>query len=336
MYDIIRLGDSMKNQKHIKSIIALLLVSVMLVCLCSCSLKKENGMATKSADNSVTQANAVIDYTTEAVSQETTTQPVQTTLQPTQPATQPVTEAPTQAQVVTEAPEVSGTNTITDGNKTVVYPLALESSAKTYPVIAWANGTGCPTQLYIKLIEAIANGGYIVVADSTVMSGDGTAQIDSIDYIINKNSDSSSVFYNKVDTYAIGVSGQSQGGRSCINAAQRDGRIRCVVSIAGASSADEARGLTTPCFFITGTNDNIVVSSKWCQPSYDAVAGRAAYASLIGGTHLSFNTHTDTMAQYTLDWFNAYLKNDANAKAVFQSGGKLANDSAWTDFQNKN
>ncbi|MBE6827537.1 MAG: hypothetical protein E7514_02845 [Ruminococcaceae bacterium] len=316
------------GKNKVKGITALLLVSVLLFGLCSCKSKDEEEPTTlaetTAAYYEVTEANEVTVPATE---------------QTVQPSKQTVTEAPvTEAaeEPVSEEAEITGTKTVTEGNKTIVYPAALEGSQRTYPVIAWANGTACPTNLYIKLIEAIANGGYIVIADSTTMSGDGTAQIDSLNFMLNKNADSSGIFYNKVDTSALGVCGQSQGGRSCINAAQKDSRIRCVVSIAGASSADESRGLNTPCLFLTGTSDNIVVSSQWCQPSYDAVTGRAAYASLIGGNHLAFMNNTAQIAEYTLDWFDAYLKNNADARAVFYNGGKLANDSAWQDFQNKN
>lgn len=323
----------MKNARKFKIIFALALVIVMLSGLCSC--KSGNGEETTTATAEITTAQTQTSQADEAAA---TTQAAPTITQDPQTTAAPVTQEQEQAQTqaVIEAPDITGIETITDGNKTIIYPLALKSSQKSYPVISWANGTGCPTQLYTKLLEAIANGGYIVIADSTVMSGNGSAQIDSINYMLNKNADSSSVFYNKVDTAAIGVCGQSQGGRSCINAAQKDSRIRCVVSIAGASSADEARGLTTPCFFITGTNDHVVEASQWCQPSYDAVSGRAAYASLDGGTHLSFSTNTNQIAEYTLDWFDAYLKNDDSAKAVFYDGGKLSTDTAWRDFRSKN
>ena len=186
------------------------------------------------------------------------------------------------------------------------------------------------------MLEALAEGGYIVVADADTMTADGTTQRDSIDYILAQNSDSASPFYNKVDTEKIGACGHSQGGRSSVNAAQADSRIGAVVSIAGASSAEEASGLTTPSLFLTGTNDMIVVSSQWCKPSYDAVAGRAAYASLEDATHTACMTAPKKIANYTLDWFNAYLKGDAAAEAVFQDGGKLANDGYWKDFENKN
>ena len=54
--------------------------------------------------------------------------------------------------------------------KTVFYPKALESNDEVYPVVVWANGTGCVTQLYYKHLQSFAAAGYIVVADTTVIS----------------------------------------------------------------------------------------------------------------------------------------------------------------------
>lgn len=244
-------------------------------------------------------------------------------------------ETTTEPPTVTEAP-VELTKTLADGDKTVVYPTELETTDGTWPVIVWANGTGMATDSYLALLQELAKGGYIAVADASTMTADGTSQRDSIDYIIEKNGDSSSVFYNKVDTNAIGACGHSQGGRSCINAAQADARIQCVVSIAGASSEAEAKGLNTPCLFLTGTNDMVVVSSKWCKPSYDAVTGRAAYASLYGGIHTTCMISPKKVSGYTLKWFDAYLRGDDEAKAVFEDGGELSHDYDWQDFENKN
>lgn len=234
------------------------------------------------------------------------------------------------------AAEVTGTASVEISGKTVMYPKALESSSKRYPVIVWANGTGCATSTYTGLLEKLADAGYIVVADPSVMTADGTAQRNSIDFIINENSNSSSLFHNKVDTAKIGACGHSQGGRSSVNAAQADSRIKCIVSIAGASSKEEANGLTAPALYLTGTSDMIVVSSQWVKPSYDASAGRAVYASLKNGVHTTCMSEPEKVSGYAVSWFDAYLKGDANAKNVFSANGKLANDSDWQDFQSKN
>lgn len=235
-----------------------------------------------------------------------------------------------------KAPIPDGVKSLTDGNKKVYYPAAMESLQKRYPVVVWANGTGCATETYDGLLKRIAEGGYIVVADSSVMTADGKAQIDSIDYITSQNKDADSVFYGKVDSEKIGAAGHSQGGRSSVNAAQADSRIKCIASIAGASSRQEAEGLKTPALYLTGTADMVVASSQWCKPSYDVTAGRAVYASLKGGVHTTCMTNPDKISGYVVSWFDAYLKNDAAAKEKFKAGGALSKDTAWQDFASKN
>ena len=168
------------------------------------------------------------------------------------------------------------------------------------------------------------------------MTADGTEQRDSIDYILDEAKRSGSKFYQKVDTSKIGAAGHSQGGRSAVNAAQKDSRIRCVLSIAGASNAEEAGGLSTPIFFMTGTSDLVVVSSRWVQPSYNAVSGKAVYASLKNGVHTTCMTNPTKISGYAVDWFDAYLKGDSSAKKEFAAGGALSKDSAWQDFACKN
>jgi len=331
----------MKTKNRVGRMLSILLVFVLILGLCSCKSKNEDE-TTSQTDISSTQdttvqptgENTLMLPEDESQSEDASQQSEQPTANQEQTVTQ---TSATQSQQQQEQTVVTtGTETITDGNKTVVFPAALRSSDKSFPVIAWANGTGCPTQTYMSLLTSLANGGYIIVADSSVMTADGTSQIDSIDYILNQNNNSSSIFYNRIDTSKIGACGHSQGGRSCVNAAQKDSRIRCIVSIAGASSAEEANGLKTPCLFLTGTNDLVVVSGQWCKPSYDAVAGRAAYASLKGGIHTTCMTNPEKVSGYALSWFDAYLKNDSSAKDVFVNGGRLSSDSAWQDFQNKN
>lgn len=247
-------------------------------------------------------------------------------------------EASSKEQQQITAPTVnipSGVKTLTDGNKKVYYPAKISVVNEKYPVVVWANGTGCATDTYDGLLTKIAESDYIVVADSSVMTANGSAQRDSIDYIIGENKDSDSIFYGKVDTAKVGAVGHSQGGRSSVNAAQKDSRIKCIVSIAGASSAEEANGLKAPSLFLTGTADMVVLSSQWCKPSYDAAAGRAVYASLKNGVHTTCMTNPDKVSGYVTAWLDAYLKNDASAKGKFEKGGQLSKDTAWQDFASK-
>lgn len=219
--------------------------------------------------------------------------------------------------------------------KIMFYPGDIAESDEKYPVIVWANGTGCITQLYFNLLKSIAAAGYIVAADTSVMTADGTAQSDTVDYILQKNSDSSSDLYGKVNTENIAAAGHSQGGRSAVNAGAADSRIKCVLSVAGSNYKSEAEKLSKPVFFMTGTVDLIVLSSMWVKPAYNAVTGPAVYASLKGGVHTTCIFTPDKISAYAIAWFDANLKNDAAAKAVFAPGGALSQDSSWKDFMCK-
>ena len=188
------------------------------------------------------------------------------------------------------------------------YPGDIAESDEKYPVIVWANGTGCITQLYFNLLKSIAAAGYIVAADTSVMTADGTAQSDTVDYILQKNSDPSSDLYGKVDTENIAAAGHSQGGRSAVNAGAADSRIKCVLSVAGSNYKSEAEKLSKPVFFMTGTVDLIVLSSMWVKPAYNAVTGSAVYASLKGGVHTTCIFTPDKISAYAIAWLMQILR----------------------------
>lgn len=230
---------------------------------------------------------------------------------------------------------VTDLNWIKSGN-IVFYPESMLESDGAYPVVVWANGTCCPTVTYYSLCALMAQRGYIVVANTELMAADGKEQIASLDYILAKNADPTSIFYGKVDADRIGAAGHSQGGRSAVNAAAADLRIKALVSVAGSSLKSEVKGLDTPALFLTGTADLIVLSSLWVKPAYKAAEGPAAYASMKLAPHTTCWFKPDAIVQYAAAWFDAFLNGDAAARAVFMPGGELSTDSAWTDFASKN
>ena len=214
----------------------------------------------------------------------------------------------------------------------IYYPASLTTSDETYPVIVWANGTMCAPALYDGLLRLLAQGGYIVVTNTDMMSADGSSQRAAIDFILEKNTDPDSVFYGKVNTDKIGAAGHSQGGRSAVNAAAADKRIDCVLSLAGSSYTSEAKKLSTPAFFIAGGADLMVMPALWVKPAYKNVKGPAVYANLKGAAHTRCCVDPWEYAEYALEWFDLWLKDDASARSTFRSGGTLAKDRDWKDF----
>ena len=250
-------------------------------------------------------------------------------------ATQVQTQKPTEA-----APQITDgvgkyTSTYNSKEQAVYYPADLATSNKTYPIVAFANGTAVSYTFYETLLKELAKCGYIVVGNSETMAADGSAQLSSIDFVISENSNSSSVLYGKVNTEKIATVGHSQGGRSAVNAAVADSRIDCVLSIAGSNYVEEAEKLNTPALFMAGTKDWIVNADQWVKTAYDASKGPAVYVNYIGAIHTTCCSNPAPYVHYASLWFDAYLNGNTSQLDKFRNGGELSNDSAWSEFSFK-
>lgn len=329
----------------IKRILALLLVCAMLLLTVACektepansdssttteAIDDENLFDEPVADNS--EENTTVGdsdnttSTTEKATKKNTSKNNST--KPTKP-----TETTTKPQNDTDKITVSKAEYSWDSVKQIVYyPQNIKESNKTYPVIVWANGTMCPPEMYDGLLKAIAEGGYVVIANAETMAADGTAQRASIDFILSENNSDSSLFYKKIDKNNIGAAGHSQGGRSSVNAAVADERIECVLSLAGSNYDYEAEPLSTPTFFVAGSSDMVVDAGMWIEPAYEICKGPAVYASLDGAIHTRCCTNPSDYSGYAIEWFDAWLKNDADALKTFRDGGALSKDNDWKDF----
>ena len=219
--------------------------------------------------------------------------------------------------------------------KYVIYPADMLENDDVYPVITWANGSWCPVQTYYGIIEEIAAAGYVVIADTDLLTDDGVSTRDSVDYAYEINADEDSLFYGRLDLDRIGSTGHSLGGQAAVNASSVDSRIKAIVSIMGKSTADEAANVTVPALYLSSQLDEVVPAAQYVKPSYNASAGPAAYASCKLCEHCSAWYYPDQYARYTVQWFNAFLLDDADALAVFQDGGALSQDSEFTDFNCK-
>ena len=329
--------------KTFKIIVSITLVCAFVLSFAACGKTGGDSTTTSiSTTESLTYAPVETVYNeitqTETFTQAPTTQPPTTQAPTTQ---EPTTQEPTTQAPVTEAPAPTTgvgkyTATYAGIEQAVFYPNSINASSGALPVIAWANGTGFSYTIYESLIEEIAEGGYIVVANKETMSADGTAQISSLDFVISENSNPNSVIYNKVKTDKLAVAGHSQGGRSSVNAAVADSRILCAISLAGSNFVEEAEKLNTPTLFFAGSRDMIVSAERWVVPAFDACTGPAVYVNLKNGIHTTCSTSPETYSGYAIKWFDLWLKNDTAQKGVFQNGGELSNDGAWQDFKCKN
>ena len=304
-----------------KKVLSLLLVFVMLFSIVGCG--KEEPVDNSSTTTTEATSNNDVESST---SETTTKQTQKSTETTTKKSSDETTTKKTSSTPVTIKKKDFGNSHI------VFYPSNIQETNITYPIIAFANGTGFSYDIYENLLVELAKGKYIVIANTETMSADGTAQLKSVDFLIAQSKDSESIFYNKINVNKIGLAGHSQGGRSSVNAAAADSRVDCVVSFAGSNFVEEAEKLSSPTLFIGGSADMIVNAKQWLVPAYENCKGPAVYACKTGAIHTRCCTNPTEYSGYAVAWFDAWLKNDANALKKFKDGGKLSQDSAWQDF----
>lgn len=100
----------------------------------------------------------------------------------------------------------------------VSYPSELETGDLKYPVIVVANGTATAASTYKPLFEHYASWGFVVIGNEDEGSWSGESTEKCLEYLIEKNEDKDSIFYDKLDFERVGITGHSQGGAAVINA----------------------------------------------------------------------------------------------------------------------
>ena len=180
-------------------------------------------------------------------------------------------------QVKAEAPE--------DWKEFVAYyPAQLEDSGDQWPAVVFVNGTGVYAAKYPALFRHLASWGFIVLGneDPGTFSGDSTDA--TLAWLLEQNGDPDSVFYQKVDTAHMGLSGHSQGGVGVFNAISEQpngGLYTCAVSLSP-TQEDLAAALNIPydpsktvipTLVLAGTSNDVITpegmencTASWAGP----------------------------------------------------------------------
>jgi len=149
------------------------------------------------------------------------------------------------------------TANVTDTSGTVIYNLYYPTNLSTgglHPIITWGNGTNALPSNYWGLLNHLASWGFVVVASTDLTTGTGAEILAAANYMVQQNSNSGSIFYQKLDTTHVGAIGHSQGAGGVVNATNNsNGLIKTTVPIAlpnqiWVSAGDEyyVQSLTVP------------------------------------------------------------------------------------------
>jgi dienelactone hydrolase len=222
-----------------------------------------------------------------------------------------------------------------------------------FPVISFGHGFAMSWDAYTNIWEAMASRGYIIAFPRTEgglipgpSHGDFGLDLALVaNRLLELNSNSSSLFFNKINGNA-GIMGHSMGGGASFLAAGGNTNIKTVVGLAPAetnpSAVTAAGTVTVPTLVLSGSADGVTPAAEHHLPIYNAVTGTCKYfISITGGAHCYFaNTNFNcdfgestastgisiqraeqqtTMIDYIVPWFDYHLKNICSSWIAFTS-----------------
>jgi len=231
------------------------------------------------------------------------------------------------------------------------YPKKLEINRERYPVIIIANGTGATAESHQDVFRHLALWGFVVVGNDDKNSWTGESTMLSLAYILDLNDKEDSIFYHKIDTEKIGVSGHSQGGVGAVNAAtnyenssyfQSIYTISCAcIELSNVLGWDyDTTKINIPYFMIAGTGNidsGLITPLDTMEKAYhDLNNGRL---TVMGRRKNVDHREAQKEAKgYMVAWFLTTLKGDKTASKVFQGNHAelFTNTENWQDVKMKN
>ncbi len=208
------------------------------------------------------------------------------------------------------------------------YPAGLETGEDSWPVVVFANGTGVAASKYKALFKHLASWGFIVLGNEDPSTCTGASAEATLVWLLEQNSDPDSVFYQKVDTEHIGISGHSQGGVAVFNAVSEQphgGLYTCAVSLsptgwalAMAIGLNYDPGKMTAPTLILAAAENDVITPDGVKSLSEVIPAGAIRALRPGMDHGKMLYSADG---YVTAWFMWHLQDDQDAARAFVGDG---------------
>lgn len=240
-----------------------------------------------------------------------------------------------------------------------------ESFNGKFPVICFGHGYQMSWDSYSYICDSIVPHGFIIIFPKTE-NNIFPSHIDFAKDIAllpeemeRLGNDSSSIFYNRVDSMNC-VMGHSMGGGSAILAARFSASIRTLAVLAPLntrpSSIDAASELEIPSLIFAGKNDYVTPPEEHQVPIFSGIKSHSKVLITIkGGNHcqmadknslcklaestcspdpeISYSEQHSIVAKYLLHWLNFHLKSDLESARKFDSS--LESDNS-VEFERSN
>lgn len=239
------------------------------------------------------------------------------------------------------------------GNIRIWYPSEMENR---YPLIVVVNGSNTAALNYEPYFERLASRGFVVVGNDDRQAGAGISTSLTLDYMLEQNQNSDSLFYEKIDVQNIGIAGYSQGGVGAVRAVTECGNSGLYKTIFTGSAAHsylaqmwggyDASKVSIPWFMAAaaGTSDDTGATdaaTEWLGvaplssliENYNAMPDNVfkLRARVEGAEHEEMQMKTDG---YMTAWMLYQLQGDEEAgKALIGEDAEILSNSNWQDIE---
>lgn len=239
----------------------------------------------------------------------------------------------------------------------VWYPKELENTEREYPLIVITNASNVAALNYEPYFIRLASWGFIVAGNEDRQAGSGESTSLTLDYVLQLNEKSDSVFYKKISQTNIGIMGFSQGGAGAIRAATEFENSNKYKTIFTGSAAYpflaknmgweyDASKITIPYFMAAGTGKTDDSGVEDIYKEFGGVCPLEALkdiystmsndvtkirARITGAEHEDMLTLTDG---YMTAWMLWQLQGDTEAQKVFEGdSAEILSNVNWQDIQ---
>ena len=244
----------------------------------------------------------------------------------------------------------SGDKTI--GKIRIWYPSEMEDRQDKYPLILVVNGSNTAALNYEPYFKRLASWGFVVVGNDDRQAGTGISTSLTLDYMLEQNQNSDSLFYEKIDVQNIGIAGYSQGGVGAVRAVtecENSGWYKTIFTGSAAHSylaqmwgGYDASKVSIPWFMAaaSGTSDDTRATdaaTEWLGvaplsslvENYDAMPDNVfkLRARVAGAEHAEMQMKADA---YMTAWMLYQLQGDEEAgKALTGENAEILRNVNW-------
>lgn len=135
------------------------------------------------------------------------------------------------------------------GNSWIFFPTELGKDGLKHPIFQWGPGAGTGPMEYTDHLNHLASHGFVVICQPSTMSGQ-----EALDWILEQNEDSGSMFYQKLDPMKVGRGGHSMGSFQTFSEAA-DPRLTLYVLVCGGGGGEGAAQIHAPTIILGGDSD---------------------------------------------------------------------------------